>query len=233
MRVKERTSELEAANKELEAFTYSVSHDLRAPLRSIDGFSLALLEDYEDRLDETGKDYLHRVRNATQRMGTFIDALLKLSRLARGSIEIEKTDLSKILRHAAQGYCEKFPERLVEIDIQENMTCQADPRLMEVVLENLMANAWKFTSKEPVARITFGRKQIKGKRVFFLKDNGVGFDMKYSAKLFNEFQRLHSNEEFEGTGIGLATVRRIISRHHGKVWAEGEVGKGAVFYFQI
>lgn len=233
LRVQQRTAALEETNKELEAFTYSVSHDLRAPLRSIDGFSLALLEDYEDKLDATGVDYLQRVRKATQRMGVLIDALLKLSRQTRGAVEVEKTDLSIIVKNILDLYREKNPDRHVECDIEDNVICEADPRLMEVVIDNLLGNAWKFTRNEPVTKISFGAKSMDGKTVYYLKDNGVGFDMQYSEKLFSEFQRLHTSEEFEGTGIGLATVRRIITRHHGKVWAESKPGEGAVFYFHF
>lgn len=233
MRVRQRTADLEETNKELEAFTYSVSHDLRAPLRSIDGFSLALLEDYTAKLDETGVDYLQRVRKATQRMGVLIDALLKLSRQTRGAIEVEKTDLSMIVRNILNLYLEKNPDRKVDATIQDQVICEADPRLMEIVIDNLLGNAWKFTRNEPVTKIDFGTTQLNGHTVYYLKDNGVGFDMQYSEKLFAEFQRLHPNEEFEGTGIGLATVRRIITRHHGKIWAESKPGEGAVFYFHL
>jgi len=231
--VRERTAELAAANKELEAFSYSVSHDLRAPLRSIDGFSQALLEDYLDRLDERGKDYLRRVSAASRRMARLIDGVLSLSRLTRAEMRRETVDLSALARGIAADLRAAQPQRQVEIVIQEGLVGEADPRLLQVVLENLLGNAWKFTGKTPHARIEFGVTQVDGQPAYFVRDNGVGFDMAYADKLFGAFQRLHTTEEFEGDGIGLATVQRIIRRHGGRVWAEGAVGQGATFYFTL
>jgi len=225
--------ELEGANRELEAFSYSVSHDLRAPLRSIDGFSQALLEDYEDKLDETGKDYLHRVRAASQHMAQLIDDLLKLSRLSRAEMHYEQVDLSALAQAVAAELKETEPERQVKFIIKERVVAYGDRPLLRVVLENLFRNSWKFTSKHPQATIEFGVIQEGGKPVYFVRDDGVGFDRAYAGKLFVPFQRLHTSAEFEGTGIGLATVQRIIHRHGGNIWAEGEVEKGATFYFTL
>jgi PAS domain S-box-containing protein len=225
--------ELEQANKELEAFSYSVSHDLRAPLRSINGFSEALLEDYADQLDDTGKDYLHRVRAASQHMAQLIDDLLKLSRLTRAEMHYERVDLSALAQIVATELKETAPERVVEFVIAEGVVADGDAPLLRVVLENLLSNAWKFTGKHPRATIEFGVSQQEGQPVYFVRDDGAGFDMAYVNKLFVPFQRLHRSTEFEGTGIGLATVQRIIHRHGGSVWVEGEVGKGATFYFTL
>lgn len=232
-RVAERTTALETANEELEAFSYSVSHDLRAPLRGIDGFSLALLEEYPDKLDDTGKDYLHRVRAASQHMGEIIDDLLMLSRVTRGKMRREQVDLSALAHRIAAELQRRQPERQAEIIITPGLVTKGDPRLLRVALENLLDNAWKFTGKEPKARIELGYTDNNGNRAYFVRDDGVGFDMKYANKLFGAFQRLHSSKEFNGTGIGLATVQRILHRHGGRVWAEGEVGKGATFYFSL
>jgi len=232
-RVRIRTTELEAANKELEAFAYSVSHDLRAPLRGIDGFSQALLEDYSDKLDDDGRHYLQRVRTGTQRMGELIDDILKLSRATRKEMKTESVHLSELTKSISSELRQSDPERQVEFVIPEGLTAQGDSRLLGVVMENLMGNAWKFTAKRSQARIEFGVEEQEGKPVYFVRDNGAGFDMTYAAKLFRPFQRLHSEAEFMGTGIGLATVQRIIRRHGGRVWAEGEVEKGATFYFTL
>jgi len=232
-RVIDRTAELYATNKELEAFSYSVSHDLRAPLRSIDGFSQALLEEYQDKIDDTGKTYLNRVRKATQKMGFLIDDLLKLSRVTRSEFHYEAIDLSKIVREILQTTQENNPDRAVDIIIQEGIIVRGDPYLMQIALTNMMDNAWKFTGREAQPRIEFGATVKEGVKLYFLRDNGVGFDMAYVDKLFVAFQRLHTTEEFAGTGIGLATVRRIINRHGGHVLAEGEVGKGATLYFTL
>jgi len=232
-RVAERTVELAAVNKELEAFAYSVSHDLRAPLRSIDGFSRALLEDYEDRLDAEGQDYLHRVRASCQRMGQLIDDLLRLSRVTRGEMRREPVDLSALAQEIAVELQETQPERRVEFIIQPGLAADGDARLLRVVLENLLGNAWKFTGKRRQARIEFGLTEAEGRSVYFVSDNGAGFDMAYADRLFGAFQRLHSLAEFRGTGIGLATVQRVIHRHGGHVWAEGAVGQGATFYFTL
>ncbi len=232
-RVVERTAQLEAANKELEAFSYSVSHDLRAPLRSIDGFSLALLEDYADRLDEDGKDSLQRVRAASQRMAELIDDLLELSRVTRTEMRREAVDLSALVRAITAELQRTAPERQAEFIIAEGLKATADTRLLRIALENLLGNAWKFTGKTEQARIEFGQRRQEGRPVFYVRDNGAGFDMAYANKLFGAFQRLHGATEFPGTGIGLATVYRIIRRHGGQVWAEGSLGEGAAFYFTL
>jgi len=232
-RVRERTSELSALNKELAAFSYSVSHDLRAPLRSIDGFSQALLEDCADGLDEQGKDYLQRVRASSQRMGELIDDLLNLSRVARSEIRREKVDLSQMVKAIAAELQQREPEREVEFDIEAGLAATGDAQLLRVALENLLENAWKFTSKHPSARIEFGTTENGGFTAYYVRDDGVGFNMAYADKLFGAFQRLHSINEFGGTGIGLATVQRIIYRHGGRVWAEGAVNQGATFYFTL
>ncbi|MBI5190363.1 MAG: PAS domain S-box protein [Nitrospirae bacterium] len=233
LRVAERTSQLTSANKELEAFCYSVSHDLRSPLRSIDGFSQAVLEDYEDKLDDQGRDCLHRVRAASQRMGQLIDDLLKLSRVTRGEMQRESVDLSAVARKAAEGLSETQAGRQVELIVQDGLSVDGDPQLLRVVMDNLIGNAWKFTSKHASARIEVGGTVKDGRQAYFVRDDGSGFDMAYSDKLFGPFQRLHAVTDFPGTGIGLATVQRIIARHGGKVWAEGAVEKGATFYFTI
>jgi light-regulated signal transduction histidine kinase (bacteriophytochrome) len=231
--VLERTAELENSNKELEAFAYSVSHDLRSPLRSIEGFSLALLEDYADRLDDAGKGYLDRVRNATLRMGHLIDDILKLSRITRSEMNREHVDLSVIGKDVAGRLAESHPERSAEIIIADGITAFGDEHLLTIALENLFSNAWKFSEKAARSVIEFGVTQRDNDEVFYVKDNGVGFDMAYAGKLFNPFQRLHRIEEFAGTGIGLATVKRIINRHGGRVWIESEVNKGTTVYFTL
>ena len=227
------SEELAAINRELEAFSYSVSHDLRAPLRSIDGFSLALLEDYEDKLDSTGKDYLHRVRAGAQRMAKLIDDLLELSRMTRSKMKLEKTDLSKIAHEVIDSLQQSQPARQVDIDIQPELQAYGDLGLMRVTLENLLGNAWKYSGNRANARIEFGKLQQDGQTVYFVRDNGVGFDMQHASKLFGAFQRLHRADQFDGTGIGLATVQRIIHRHGGKIWAQSEPEKGATFYFTL
>lgn len=231
--VVERTAQLQVANKELEAFSYSVSHDLRAPLRGIDGFSQVLLEDYQDKVDEQGKNYLQRIRVATQRMAQLIDEMLNLSRIGRGEMNIRQVNLSEMAKEVADDLRRSQPERQVEIVIQDGMNVLGDSLLLRNVLENLLGNAWKYTSKHPTAHIEFGVQKQNGKDVYFVRDDGAGFDMAHTQKLFGAFQRLHTTTEFPGTGIGLATVQRIIHRHGGKVWAEGEVEKGATFYFTI
>ncbi|OYE04158.1 hypothetical protein CDG79_14825 [Nostoc sp. 'Peltigera membranacea cyanobiont' 232] len=232
-RVAERTAQLEATNKEMEAFSYSVSHDLRAPLRSIDGFSQALLEDYADKLDALGQNYLQRVRAATQRMAQLIDDLLNLSRLTRSEMRCEKVDLSALVEAIATELHKTQPERQVEFAIAPGLVTNGDAHLLRVVLENLLGNAWKFTGKHQKARIEFGLLQQDDTNVYFVRDDGTGFDMAYIEKLFGAFQRLHAMTEFEGTGIGLATVQRIIHRHGGRVWAESAVEQGATFYFTL
>ena len=232
-RVIERTTELVATNKELEAFSYSVSHDLRAPLRSIDGFGQALLEDYNSRLDEQGKDYLQRMRAASQKMGNLIDDLLGLSRVTRSEMHRETVNLSQVVQRIAADLRQLEPERQIEFDIAEGVTAHGDAHLLYVALENLVENAWKFTRKHPTAKVEFGMIEHEGTPAYFVRDDGAGFDMAYAGKLFGAFQRLHDTREFEGTGIGLATVQRIIHRHGGQVWAEGVPEKGATFYFTL
>jgi len=232
-RVAERTSQLELANKELEAFAYSVSHDLRAPLRSIDGFSRILLEDYADKLDGDGREHLDTVRAASQRMAQLIDDILQLSRITRTPLRLLPVDLSVLAATVAEDLRKIEPERTVEFDIEPGCLALADANLMRIVLENLVGNAWKFTGKTPGARIRFGMEVRSGTVVYFVRDNGVGFDMKYSSKLFGAFQRLHTANEFPGTGIGLASVQRIIHRHGGEVWIEGRLGEGTTVYFTI
>jgi len=232
-RVEARTRELWAVNKELETFAYSVSHDLRAPLRSIDGFSQALLEDYGGQLDAAGRGYLQRVRAASQRMGQLIDDLLKLSRLTRSEMRREQVDLSALAREIAAEVQATQPGRAVEFVIRPGVVVDGDPRLLRVMLENLLDNAWKFTSKHERSRIELGVIQDEGQTVYFVRDDGAGFDMTYADKLFGAFQRLHAVTEFEGNGIGLATVQRIIHRHGGRVWAEGAVERGATFFFTL
>jgi signal transduction histidine kinase len=232
-RVAERTHELAASNQELEAFSYSVSHDLRAPLRTIDGFSLALQEDFAEKLDAQGRDYIERVRNGVQRMGTLIDSLLQLSRVTRSDAQRELVDLSQLATLIFRELESGAPERKVQWIAQPGVMAEADPRLMRVAFENLIGNALKFTARTADAAITFGSSSQNGKTVYFLRDNGAGFDMQYVDRLFTAFQRLHGERDFKGSGIGLATVSRIIRRHHGSIWAEGEPGKGAAFFFTL
>jgi PAS domain S-box-containing protein len=232
-RVSSRTSELEAINKELESFSYSVSHDLRAPLRSIDGFSSLILKKYHDRLDEVGKDFFMRVIHASQQMGNLIDDMLKISRITRVEMNKEMTNLSEMAAAIVSDLQSSQPERVASIHIQPGMIAKVDPSLMQIALQNLLENSWKYSRNQSVTQIEFGILISNNKTVYFIRDNGVGFDMKYVDKLFGAFQRLHSTAEFEGTGIGLATVQRIIRRHAGKIWAEGEVNHGAAFYFTL
>jgi PAS domain S-box-containing protein len=232
-RVFERTAQLEAANKELEAFSYSVSHDLRAPLRSIDGFSQALLEDYHDKLDKNGKSHLLRVRNAAQRMGQLIDDVLDLSRIHRAEMSRVSVDLSSLANEVMEELRHAQPRNHVNVSIEPGMSAVGDPQLIRLFLQNLLENAWKFTSKHDQARIEVGSSETDGKKVFFVKDDGAGFDMAHADMLFAPFQRLHAQTEFPGTGIGLASVQRIIHRHGGRIWAESEVEKGATFFFTL
>jgi PAS domain S-box-containing protein len=231
--LRQRAAQLEAANKELEAFSYSVSHDLRAPLRSIDGFSHVLLEDYGDQLPDEGRNYLERVRAAAQRMAVLIDDLLNLSRVTRTALQPRFINLSKMTQEILQGLHENQPERDANISVTPDLMVEADPHLMHIVLENLLSNAWKFTSKQDQTVIEFGQKAQAKERTFFVRDNGVGFNMEYADKLFGVFQRLHSVSEFPGTGVGLATVQRIITIHGGHIWAESAEGKGTTFYFTL
>ena len=232
-RVRERTVELEVANRELEAFAYSVSHDLRAPLRGVDGFSQALLEDYGDQLDRTARDYLARIRLGSQRMGRLIDDLLALSRVTRRPLRVEPLDLSALARAIAAELQQAEPDRRVAVTVADGLVARGDAGLVRVALENLMGNAWKFTGPRPDPRVEVGRAGAGAPAVYYVRDNGVGFDMAHAHKLFGAFQRLHSEREFPGTGIGLATVQRIIHRHGGDVWAAGTVGGGATFSFTL
>ncbi len=226
-------AQLESANAELDAFAYSVSHDLRAPLRSLDGFSQALLEDYAHRLDAQGTDYLQRVRLGSQRMGQLIDDLLNLSRVTRSPMHQERVDLSALAQEIAAELRKGEPSRQVEFAITPDLVVEADRGLMELVLQNLLGNAWKFTSNQPRALIELGTTRHDGAPAYFVRDNGAGFDMAYAAKLFGAFQRLHTSTEFPGSGIGLATVQRIILRHGGRVWADAQAGRGATFHFTL
>jgi len=232
-RVRDRTAQLEAVNRELESFAYSVSHDLRAPLRAIDGFSQALLEDYGPVLEEQGGDYLRRTRAAAQRMAQLIDELLALSRVTRAALAREPVDLSRIATKVIEELRSAWPEREVEVDVEPGVIVQGDPTLLGSVMQNLLGNAWKFTSRTAGAKVQFGTTMARGVRACFVSDNGAGFDMRYAAKLFGAFQRLHSVADFEGNGIGLATVQRIVHRHGGWIEARGEVGRGATFTFWI
>jgi light-regulated signal transduction histidine kinase (bacteriophytochrome) len=232
-RVEARIAELQAANRELEAFSYAFSHDLRVPLRHIGSFSQILLEDYADVLDQTGKEYVTLLISASAQMAQLIDDLLRLSRVTHGEIFSTPADLSDLARTVTEKLAKSTPERIVTVAIAEGLVVQGDARLLRIVLENLLGNAWKFTSTTPDARIEVGMTPHQGIPTYFVRDNGAGFDMSHADKLFIPFQRLHLAAEFEGTGIGLATVQRVINRHGGKVWAEGIVGQGATFYFTL
>jgi signal transduction histidine kinase len=232
-RVEERTRSLNAANKELEAFSYSVSHDLRAPLRHINGFSQALLEDYEDKLDSTGKNYLQEVRQASQEMAELIDDMLQLARVTRSEMRHEVVNLSELAQSVLAELQERGEQRNAAVKIEEGLSAVGDKRLLRVVLTNLLGNAWKFTSRRKEAEIAFGEARKNGDKFYFVRDNGAGFDMAYADKLFGAFQRLHTAGQFEGTGIGLATVQRIVHRHGGCVWAEAVLNEGATFFFSL
>ncbi|EPX60728.1 multi-sensor signal transduction histidine kinase [Cystobacter fuscus DSM 2262] len=234
-RIAERTAQLEFSNRELEAFAYSVAHDLRAPLRAISTFSLALSEDCPGQLDATGEDYLQRIRGAAQRMSELIDGILTLSRVTSTGLQETDVSLSALARATAEQLQRGQPERTVHLRIQEGLVDRGDARMLRSVLENLLGNAWKFTRESPRAEIEFGALPGEGGpgRVYFVRDNGAGFDMGYQSRLFGVFQRLHGPQEFEGNGVGLATVRRIIQRHGGRVWGEGRVGQGATFFFTL
>jgi len=224
---------LETSNRELEAFSYSVAHDLRAPLRGINGFSSALLEDCADKLDDEGRDYLRRIGAGSERMGLLIDALLALSRVSRMELQRETVNLSRMADAAIRQLRMSQPDRIVEFVSQDDVIAEGDPALLRAVFDNLLGNAWKFTGGREVAKIAFGTTEKDGAVVYYVKDDGAGFDMAYAAKLFIPFQRLHQASEFAGTGIGLATVQRIARRHGGEIWAEGIVGRGATFYFTL
>jgi PAS domain S-box-containing protein len=231
--IKKRSIALEAANKEIESFSYSVSHDLRAPLRGIDGFSDALLEDYADVLDEQGKDYLNRIRHSAQQMSQLIDDMLKLSRIGRADMHPEQVNLSEIISSVLDDLKRSAPGRNVEFIIAQDVYAYGDKALLQSLLRNLLENAWKFSKKTARTQIEFGLAHIDGTAAYYVKDNGIGFDMKYADKLFKPFSRLHNQPEYQGTGIGLANVNRIVRRHNGRIWAEGEAGKGAVFFFTL
>ncbi len=232
--LRHRADELESANKELEAFSYSVSHDLRSPLQNIDSFSQILIEEYANRLDTDGRDYVQRLRASCQHMEEIIDALLALSSMARHELVLERVDLSNLAKAVVSELKQKGPDRLVDWIVAEGLTAEGDPRLLRVVLENLIGNAWKFSANRPRARIEFGAlPQSNGMRTYFVRDDGAGFDMARASQLFAPFKRLHDQSQFRGTGIGLATVQRVIHRHHGKIWAEGAVDHGATFCFTL
>lgn len=233
VKVAERTSELSSANRELEAFTYSASHDLRAPLRRIDGFSSLLEQDYGGKFDETGRNYLARIRAGCRGMTGIIDSLLTLSYIMKREIETKEVDLSAMAEELAGRLRESEPGRKVSFTAAGGARVTGDPVLLSEAMENLLGNAWKFTSKTGHAEVEFGFREEDGRRVYFVRDNGSGFDMEYAGSLFKPFQRLHSNSEFSGSGIGLSTVQRIVERHGGRIWAEGETGKGATFYFTL
>jgi hypothetical protein len=233
-RVQERTADLAAANLELESFAYSVSHDLRAPLRRIDGWSHVLAEEYGDKLDETARGYLNTIRTEAERMAELIDAILGLSRVTRGGLSKEPVDLGMMAKEVERTLRDSEPGRAVEFAVAPDLgEVEADPRLVRALLQNLLGNAWKFTRKKAGARVELGSTERDGRRCFFVRDNGAGFDMAMAEKLFQPFLRLHPAEEYPGVGVGLATVRRIVLRHGGTIWAEGEVGKGATFYFTL
>lgn len=232
-RLRFRTIELSSVNKELEAFSYSVSHDLRSPITNIDGYASILSSEYASKLDEKGNSYLARLRAATQRMNSLIDDLLKLARVANSELQVQPVNLSEIAKAIVARLKMDNPTRNVSFTVADSAPARGDPKLVEIALENLLNNSWKFTSKKAEARIEFGSMSAGGRTVYFVKDDGAGFEMKHMDRLFGAFQRLHSASEFPGTGIGLATVMRIITRHGGEVWAEGEVNKGATFYFTL
>lgn len=232
-RLRKKAEDLEIINQELESFSYSVSHDLRAPLRTIEGFADALKEDFSQDLPREAQDYIRRLSRAGNRMRELIDSLLQLSRVSRKEIETDLVDLSRMARKFSSELKKSNPQRNAEFVIEKGLKIQGDPDLMGIVLQNLFQNAWKFTKDRSPARIEFGAQNKKEEKVFYVKDNGVGFDPSYSHKLFVPFQRLHSTSDFRGTGIGLNTVQRIIRKHNGKIWAESEEGKGATFYFTV
>ena len=233
-RVRARTTELESANQELDAYNYSVSHDLRAPLRSVEGFSQALLEDYANALDDNGRDYLQRIGAATKRMGVLIDAMFHLSRLTRSLMQIRNVDLSAKAWAIIEDLRLADPARQVDVKIAPDIAVEGDPDLLRIVLANLLDNAWKYTARAGQARIEFGVvDEREASPVYFVRDNGDGFDMRFADKLFKLFQRLHREDDFAGHGVGLATVQRIVRRHGGRIWAESAKGQGAAFYFSL
>jgi light-regulated signal transduction histidine kinase (bacteriophytochrome) len=231
--ITQRQTQLENVNSELESFAYAVSHDLRAPLRSIDGFSLAMLEDYETKLDDQGKDFLYRIRANTQKMGDLIDAILRLSRQTRKELHCEPVDLTSLSHTIVTRLQHDEPQRRIQTTIKDDLHVYGDADLLTSAMENLLQNAWKFTRKQPNPHIEVGSEKQRGEKVFYVRDNGAGFDMNHAANLFTPFQRLHSQQEFPGIGIGLSTVKRIIQKHGGRIWANAEPGNGAVFYFTL
>jgi light-regulated signal transduction histidine kinase (bacteriophytochrome) len=231
--LRRRTLELETANKDLEAFASAVSHDLRGPLGSVAGFAQALEVDHQEQLDETGRECVHWIRDGCDQMRALIDGLLQVSRMSRAEMQREDVDLSAIARQIADALRRAEPQRNVEFDIADHVVANGDERMLRAVMENLLANAWKFTSKQPEARIEVGVADDNGRPAYFVRDNGAGFDPAHAAKMFRPFQRLHSDKEFSGTGIGLATVSKIVQRHGGRAWAEGEPDRGATVYFTV
>jgi len=231
--VANRTAELQLANKELEAFSYSASHDLKAPLKAIQGFSGNLIQKCGDRLDQTSLDELSRIKSNTEKMSSLIDDLLKLSRVGRAPTTMQQVNLSKLVQESVEECKANEPGRNISVDIEPSLTAQGDSQLLQIFFTNLIGNAWKYSSKKAVAKIEFGSTQVDGQKVYYCRDNGAGFDMKYVGKLFTPFQRLHKASEFPGTGIGLSIMARIIQRHEGKIWAEGAVGEGTTFYFTL
>lgn len=232
-KVAERTAELTAANAELESFSYSVSHDLRGPLRTVNGFSQALLDDYGSRLDQQGRDYIERIIAATGRMGAIIDSLLRLSRVTRSELVRHRVDISQVASAVGREMERRHPGRKVDFRVAEGLAAEADARLVETVLEDLLDNAWKYTARTAAPVVEVGAVLTEGGKAFFVRDNGIGFDPQYSDRLFRPFEKIHLGAEFGGYGVGLAIVHRIISRHGGRIWAEGAVGRGATFYFTL
>lgn len=232
-RVADRTRQLESANRELESFAYAVSHDLRAPLRSMSGFSEILRESTGNGLDEKSRHYLQRIHESSQRMSSLIEDLLSLSRISRAEFTPRPVDLSQIAADAAGAVKERYPDRVVAIEIAPEMPAHGDTRLLRIAFENLLDNAWKYTAHANPARVVVGCQQEEADTVYFVRDNGVGFDMQYAGKLFAPFQRLHPESQFPGTGIGLVTVQRIVARHGGRIWVEAQANAGATFYFTL
>jgi PAS domain S-box-containing protein len=232
-RVLERTSELQFANKEMEAFCYSISHDLRAPLRSIHGYSEIVLQEYSPKLDARGQEYLQRACDSATRMNQLLDDLLRLSVISRGELQREETDLGELARQIVSGLKVADPDRAVKFKLGRRLIASGDMRLLQIALSNLLNNAWKFTSRKSEGIIEFGVEGKNGERVFFVRDNGEGFEMEWKHRLFGVFERLHSARDYPGTGIGLAIVQRIIQRHGGRIWAEGKPNEGATFYFTL
>jgi light-regulated signal transduction histidine kinase (bacteriophytochrome) len=232
-RVTERTRELVATNRELETFSYSVSHDLRGPLDALNGFTYVLIKEYGGKLDNKGKELIEHIRGSGRRMMQLVDDLLNLSRVTSSSMQREPVDLSTIARSIAEELCQSQPDRRVHFDIDDVGPVEGDPRLLRIVMDNLLRNSWKYTSLHPAARIEFASRNKDGKRIYFVRDDGAGFDPRSAERLFQPFQRLHPMAEFSGNGIGLATVQRIVRRHGGEIWGEGDVEKGATFYFTL